>query len=197
MTRPLRSTVPDDVLIGRALDGDLAAVVALLDRYRPTIETVCMGVARDEGKDAIQNLAIALPKKLRSFDRGRSFEPWIRRVAYNEALQMIRRRQIHERRAERYATVVDLHPADPDLAQRVQAKVVLAEVLQGLSDSAREVVVRYYIDGQTHEEIAEDLFISPVTVRTRLQRARRRAAVIARQHGWAVELPSHRRDRLA
>lgn len=174
-----RASEPDLIAAAQAETGDAAA--ALLTRYRPMLEVVGIGIARDLGEDALQNLAMRFVSKLAKYDAQRgTFGAWLRRVATNEALMVLRSEKRHLR------VVVDAPTAGSDTAaSRLIHKMALAEFMEALDPTDQQIIVGRFVEGLTARQIAQDLFMAEATVRTRVHRIRRRARSIARRHGLA------------
>ena len=107
-------------------------------------------------------------------------------TARNVALDTFRRRRA--RPAEPLTTFDATHiPADtPDAADVVnhrQELNLLAEAVAALPPQCREVMLRRYRDGAAGKEIAEQLGLSPETVKVHLARGMRRCAEYFAERG--------------
>jgi RNA polymerase sigma-70 factor (ECF subfamily) len=158
---------PDPELIGLARAGSAEAAGALFDRYwdhawrAAYAITADRALADDAAQDAVQNAFAALGR----FDETRPFGPWLKRIAANRAIDLLRRAQ-------------RLTALDGDVAwetagaleQREDSRVV-AEAVGRLDPQKRIVIVlRYWLDLSV-EEIAGELGIPVGTVASRLSRA--------------------------
>lgn len=99
-------------------------------------------------------------RQLRDWTR---FEPWVVRIALNNARALLR---------DRYRRAA----FERSLGTGVQrdADVALRQLVQILPQSEREVIVLHYGYGYPFREVARLLRVLPVTVRARAWRARRR-----------------------
>jgi len=84
----------DDILVARALDGDLAAFNQLVEAYQDLCHSL---VARmvpdpDQAADAVQEAFFSAYRNLRSY-RGPSFRGWLTRIAVNAAMDLQRARK--------------------------------------------------------------------------------------------------------
>lgn len=157
---------PDHELISLARKGSVEAAGVLFDRYWPTAWAAAYAVVADRGladdaaQDAIQNAFGAL----RRFDETRSFGPWLKRIAVNRAIDLLRR----ERRRE----TEELHPWV--LGEHPEEDIELwavADAVAQLGEARRLVVVLHYWLELPLEEIAGVLGLPVGTVGSRLSRA--------------------------
>lgn len=156
---------PDPHLIGLVRKGSADAAGVLFDRYWATAWGAAYAVtadrtlADDAAQDAIQQAFGALHR----FDVTRPFGPWLKRIAVNRAIDLLRRRRLGE---------VEFHPwsvgeaADEDL--RLWA---VSDAVAALAEGKRLVVVLHYWLDLPLEEIAGVLGLPAGTVASRLSRA--------------------------
>src|SRR5918995_357418 len=158
---------PDPELIALARRGSAEAAATLFDRYWPTAWSAAYAVtadrtlADDAAQDAIQRAFAAL----RRFDETRPFGPWLKRIAVNRAIDLLRR----ERRRE----AEELHPWA--LGEHPEEELELwavADAVAQLSEARRLVVVLHYWLELPLEEIAGVLGLPVGTVASRLARAK-------------------------
>jgi RNA polymerase sigma-70 factor (ECF subfamily) len=85
---------PDRTTIAAAKRGDSAARERLVrDCRRDVYRIICSILGDDEdAEDATQDALIRMLRGLRRFDNRREFEPWLRRIAVNCAINVLRRR---------------------------------------------------------------------------------------------------------
>ena len=158
---------PDNELIDLARKGSSEAAGALFDRYwdhawrAAYAVTADRALADDAAQDAVQRAFGALDR----FDDARPFGPWLKRIAANRAIDLLRRGQ-------------RLTSLDGDVAwetagaleQREDFRPV-AEAVGALDPQKRIVIVlRYWLDLSV-EEIAGELGVPVGTVASRLSRA--------------------------
>ena len=85
----------DEALASRAAAGNDAAFTALYERYHGPLLGYCRSIlldaedAHDATQSALENALRALPRR----EPGRPLRPWLYRIAHNEAINIVRRRQ--------------------------------------------------------------------------------------------------------
>lgn len=162
--RPRRLT--DLELVER---GDEGAVRRIVGRYTPLVYGVALGITGCEADaaDITQEVFIALPELLRSFD-GEAFAHWLKVVSVRMALMHVRAKR--RRRRYELAQVVDT----PSHEERALCGITVERVVARLDPLLRTVFVLWELEGFTHREIAEAMDISESLSQMRLHRARRR-----------------------
>lgn len=175
--------MPDMQLVIAAANGSEAAVRELVRRYNPRLYRVARGVlACDaEAEDVVQETYLAVFTHLDSFRGDAAFSTWITRIAINTALMRLRR----ERPREEYDTVNEhdtqrilpfpgqsSETAETQLG-RNQWQSLLEEAVTDLPHELRLVFLMRETEGMSLKEIGRDLELNPLTVKTRLFRARR------------------------
>jgi RNA polymerase sigma-70 factor, ECF subfamily len=157
---------PDSELIALAREGSSEAAGALFDRYwehawrAAYAVTADRTLADDAAQDAVQRAFGALD----SFDETRPFAPWLKRIAANRAVDLLRRGQ------RLTALDRDIAWETAVLEQRDDLSVV-AQAVAALDPQKRVVVVlRYWLDFSV-EDIAGVLGVPVGTVASRLSRA--------------------------
>ena len=174
---------PDTELIGLARRGSTQAVEVLFDRYWPYAWRTAFAVtadralADDAAQEAIEKAFAALDR----FDESRPFGPWLKRIAVNRAIDVLRR----ERRLE-VSPDPDAAFHDWSLTETAEEDMRLwavTDAVAGLGASKRVVVVLHYWLDLPLEEIAGTLGLPVGTVASRLARAKDELrAILEEQH---------------
>lgn len=153
---------------------------AIFDRHAAHIQRY---LARRLGRQLADDLVaetflVAFGKRAR-YDLGRpDARPWL----YGIATNLVRQQQREEVRDYRLRAAIAPEPDLDGHADRVAAQVSaaamhrpLAAALAGLSAGDRDVLLLIAWEGLTYDEVTEALGIPVGTVRSRLNRARRKA----------------------
>jgi RNA polymerase sigma-70 factor (ECF subfamily) len=170
-------------LIDKAKQGDVNAYNTLVLHYQEAIYNYAYYVCSDPdmAADATQNAFISAYKKLHQF-RGGSFKAWLMRIVRNKCLDMLRKRQRHpnpslDEMTEEFESMPILadDSAGPE-SQHEQSELMVAveNCLQALPEEQRTTVVLRDVEGFDYEEIGRILAVSLGTVKSRINRARRR-----------------------
>jgi RNA polymerase sigma-70 factor (ECF subfamily) len=177
----------EDALIARASVGDHEAYATLVRREERLAYRVAVAItgSRADAQEAVQNAYVKAYRSLRRFRRGATFRPWLLRIVVNEAHNVRRAEQRHERLAaragERYAAVGV--GADETVVAREEMDTILRALAQ-LPEADRLVIALRYFAQLPDAEAAELAEASTGAYRVRLLRARRRLeALLDEAHG--------------
>jgi RNA polymerase sigma-70 factor, ECF subfamily len=171
----------DEELVQGVLTGETALFELLMRRYNQRIFRACRAIVRDdaEAEDVAQDAYVRAYEHLRQFEGRAKFSTWLTRIAVNEALNRVRKRQRIEEidampEPQRNALKqLSASSGDPERqASSAEARGLLERSIDALPDSYREVFVLRDVEEMSTSEAAEALEISEENVKTRLHRAR-------------------------
>lgn len=147
---------------------DASAVEPLIAAIWPHCFRVAVAVIGERrlAEDAAQEACVVVHRSLRRLRSVEAFDGWMYRVVVREATRIARRRR------------VAAPPAALLLAPDEPMSLDVWQALATLPLQLRAVVILFYFDDLPGEAIARILGVSPVTVRTRLARARTRLRVL-------------------
>lgn len=183
----------EEVLVRRAKDGDGRAWARIYQRhfdriYRDLYYQLGDAAAADE---LVQETFARALVSLERFDGRSSLSTWLRGVGQN----LVRKHwRSHSRRARAYERFAQTHPESTpashgpeELHVRDARAKVLADALETLPASLREVFVLRDVQGVSVEDTAERLGITPGNVRVRANRARTKLRGELVRLGWLEE----------
>jgi RNA polymerase sigma-70 factor (ECF subfamily) len=169
----------DEILVARALEGDLAAFNQLVEAYQDLCHSLVARLVpdHDQAADAVQEAFFSAYRNLRSY-RGPSFRGWLTRIAVNAAMDLQRARK--RRPVSPYPELEDESwqpPAGPQtdpeaLATASERGRVLAAALAAIATDQRTAIVLYDVEGYDYAEIAGLTGVSLGTVKSRIHRGR-------------------------
>ena len=161
----------DVKLVERFKNGDRGAFAMLVDRYEKPIYNAALRIThnRDDAADITQTVFVKIMEKIDSYDQGHALFSWLYRIAVNESLNLVNRR--NRRRGVRLETAPA--PATPEddytLAESVR---YLNRALGNMTFDHRVVIVLKHLLLLSYHEIADILEIPEKTVKSRLFSAR-------------------------
>ncbi len=177
-------------LVAAARRHDEDAVRELVRRLNPRLFRVACGVvgSEAEAEEVVQDAYLHAFTRLAEFRGEARFSTWVTRIALNAA----RMRRRAKRPQEEYDTVADdpgvqnrvlafpsADPVQPDAALgRMQIRGLLEQAIAELPAEFRLVFLLREAEGMSVMAIARDLDLNPITVKTRLFRARRRLRAV-------------------
>ncbi len=182
--------VADEALMQQYVDGDSAAFDELFRRYEPRAFSFFLKRthSRDRAQDLYQELFLRIHRGRDSFDPARPFAPWFFQIAHRLVVD-------DQRRAYRSHEVsIDdrehrSHRANgrDEVADREQ----LGQILDGLSEEERFVLISAKIEGTGYSALAAHLGKSVDAVKKLASRAMQR--VRSAPHAAHVGIGQHTR----
>jgi RNA polymerase sigma-70 factor (ECF subfamily) len=170
----------DGELIAAVLAGHGESFRSLVERHQqPIFAYLHRLLLRDteSARDLTQSVFLKAYQSLRSVDPARPLQPWLYRIAHNEAANHLRRRARHPEAGlepEDWARVADASGATPERAlAQAQERAALQQALAGLRPQVRSALVLHYFEDKSYQEIAEILAVPIGTVGTLIHRGRR------------------------
>lgn len=136
---------------------------------------------RAEAEDILHDGFIQIFKKIGDFRGEGSFEGWARRVFISIALSRIRRQKLYQKET----SIEQAHEIPTDTASALST-METNEILHHISQLPlryRTILNLYSIEGYSHQEIAQELNISPESSRVTLLRAKATLAIRLTQAG--------------
>jgi len=182
------------LLIDHLREGDETALAPLVDKYKRMVHRLALQITKnhEDANDVMQETFIKVYQSIHTFRQEAAFETWVYRIAVNEALNFVKRR---ERRRE--SPLSNAQEIDFDLSVRQQAEMVndpqihaekaelrrwVTKAVNSLSLKHRIVVILHELEGLTHAEIASILNCSEGTVRSRLHYARKQLRTLLKPY---------------
>ena len=182
-----------DALIKRARDGHADAFEQIYRRFERPVYTVALRLLgdREEAQDALHDTMLRLFERIASFRGESPFWAWLRQIAVNEALMRLRRRGTVNYSDEPPEPELDageqlLPPAAADHA-------LLLRALEQLPANTRSVIWLYYVEGYTHEEIAQAMERSLSFSKSQLARGTRRLRALLQEPDHVTPVEEERR----
>jgi RNA polymerase sigma-70 factor (ECF subfamily) len=159
-----------------AASGDRRAFERLYRAHVDRVFSICVRMcgSRVRGEELTQDVFVRVWEKLPLFRGESAFSTWLHRVAVNVALND---RKVQSRERSRTAEPDNDERDGGDSAGSVPAAPVaerldLEAAIALLPPGARKVFVLHDVEGFTHEEIAEEMGVTPGGTKSQLHRAR-------------------------
>lgn len=160
------------LVVDRALSGDQAAMLQIVDRYKQRVFGLCYRMLgqREDAEDVSQEAFIRVLDNLPSWDPNRAFEPWLMTIAANRC-----RTQLTRRKNRAQLQTLPFAPADDRWTQDADGKQMQEElefVLKDLPVNHRQAFELFHRQQLSYAEIADEMKVPPGTVKTWVHRAR-------------------------
>ncbi len=128
-------------------------------------------MAVEDIETAEQTTLVAVALRLRQYEGRARFTTWLHRIASNEAKMLIRARS--RRPSDPTANLPEVGFVS-SVSSLVGDRDMISAALDRLPDDLRSVLELREVEGYTYEEIADMLIVPIGTVRSRLNRARKK-----------------------
>lgn len=167
----------DEQLVLSIRTGNAELFGVIIDRYEAKLTRYVRRFVQqpDDVADIIQTIFIKAYVNLQSFDVSRVFNPWIYRIAHNETVSFLKKKGNEKVSFLDFDTMLP-HPFAKEVADKetldAELKQVLDTSLATIPLKYREVLVLYFYEELSYQEIADVLRIPIATVGVRLRRAK-------------------------
>jgi RNA polymerase sigma-70 factor (ECF subfamily) len=170
------TTPSDSELITRLQESDLDALGILFERYRNRVYRTALAIVRDQAvaEDILQDCFLKVYAHAERIDTSRPLTPWLYRVTVNLSYTWISR---GKNRRTPLDNVMDrlvspMKQAPDQVTEQTELRQNVRKAIGDLSIDQRVVVVLYYLNGLSLQDIAEILDLPVGTVKSRLYYAR-------------------------
>ncbi len=172
-------TLTDDAVIIKILEWKQEYFSELVDRYADKLGKYIFTLVnynKQLSNDCLQEVFLKVWEKLPQYQIGTNFNAWIYRLTHNTVINVLQQ-----------ASTKDQHYAGNDLNETLLAdtenildiadenfrKALVKKMLTSIDEKYRAIILLYYYEEKSYEEIAEILEISVNTVGTQLSRAKK------------------------
>lgn len=151
-------------------------IESLINDYAEDVKKIAFLYVNDvmESEDILQEVFIACYQNLHKFRKKSSYKTWLIRITINKCKDHNKRWSV---RNLFYKASIDpqgnFHSAEESLLTKENADETMSRLSQ-LSSKYKEVLILYYYQELTMEEIGKVLSISRNTVKSRLLRAKKK-----------------------
>lgn len=160
----------------KAIQGDEEAFASLVDLYQVPVFNLCFRMLGDsnEAEEAAQETFLRAFLGIKRYDRSKSFSTWLLSIAAHYCIDQLRRRKMTlvPLEALPYEEIADPLP-NPESSLNVhEQQQKVRALLNALNPTDRAIVVMYYWQDMSNEQIAQALNLTVSAVKSRLHRAR-------------------------
>lgn len=131
--------------------------------------TYCRNLA--DRQDLVQEITVQLWRSFPRFDGRCRFSTWATRIALNVAISHVRQESVRTRHT---VPAEDHHFEIPDAAGPPPDELQFLHRFISRLDGLDKALTLLYLDGNSHQEIAEVLGITPTNVATKIGRLKER-----------------------
>lgn len=169
--------VKDDIwYVNKVLNGDTHSFSYLVEKYKDVVFSIAIKVLRnrEDAEELAQESFIKAFKSLHTFKGTAQFSTWLYRIAYNNCISEIRKRKM------KFVSTDDVQlPDEPEemnfdgIPAENRARYVKA-ALEKLPEDEYTLILLYYFEDNSVEEIVAITKMSESNVKVKLFRARKK-----------------------
>ena len=168
--------------IEKVLNGETGCFARLLERYSKQVFTLIVKIVgnREDAEELTQDVFVKVYGSLSQFRRESSFPTWIYRIAYNMAISATRKKKMDTLPIDEL--LLSEAPDEPDdtFFEDVDAEMrftFLHRALERLSPDERAIILFFYKENQSIEDIALITGLTASNVKTKICRIRKKLYV--------------------
>lgn len=168
---------PDELLVKKALKGDENSFRIIVEKYQGLVYAICFNITahRQEAENLAQETFIQVYRSLSRYEN-KGFKSWIGKIATNKAIDWKRKRRLENEGKVVYLEDIEEISTESnliydELIQKENTKKLL-ELCNRLPEIYSTVLIKFYIQSKSYNEISKEDGISIKTVESRLYRAK-------------------------
>ena len=160
------------------LQGDTRWFALLADRYKDFVFTLTLNMLRnrEEAEEAAQDTFLKAYRHLSRYRAEAKFSTWLYRIAYNECVSRLRKRNTSPALVREFdeKRLAGTESDTPEWHEQEKRFGQLHGAIRELPETDRALVMLFYFEKLSVEEIAGVTRLSVSNVKTRLFRARKK-----------------------
>lgn len=177
----------DNSLISLIKDGHPEIYDEIVKRYEKKLFSYIYRLVgnREEAEDILQNVFVKTYRNIKTFDIERKFSSWIYRIAHNEAINFLKKRN-----KKKFVSWEDIvaskdkmetksNERSPiDIWIRKESAMEVNQAMDRLPEKYRKVLMLKYFSEKSYEEISKTIGSPVNTVGTLISRAKKKLMTV-------------------
>lgn len=174
----------DEELIELIINGETNLYAELVSRYQNKVYSTAYSYTRDyeEAKDLTQEIFIKVYNNLSNFQNKAQFSTYLFRIAVNRCIDWTRKKKAKtisilscqdEENVDIYDFIADYGSNPEEILLRQENSDIIRAEISRLPEIYRTVMIMYYFQDFSPQEITDILKVPRKTIDTRLFRARK------------------------
>ena len=167
-------------LIEKAKKGDKDSFEEIVDLYKNYVFAIILNFIKDynEVENVAQEVFLQIYISLPEY-KNDNFKAWVSKVASNKSIDWIRKKKskFREETMEKSDYLIDVVNIEKEktpediLLQKEKSKEI-SKICKSLPLIYEDVIIKFYLEGKSYEEIAEEENVAVKTIASRLYRGR-------------------------
>jgi len=171
----------DAELLQRIVQKDMKAISMLYDRYHRQLYALALGIVKDEqeAEDILQEVFVLIWKKSPTYNSELgSPKTWMLRMTQNKAIDLIRSKRFQQKKQEAFSLDDQEEPrallghsenSTWNMVMQQDHHIFLFQALKKLPAEQRYLIEKAFLEGFTHQELADTMAIPLGTIKTRIR----------------------------
>lgn len=171
-----------DLEVKKAINGDINAFENIIESLKVYMYAVAIRYLKneDDAGDAIGNTILLAYENLNKLKKVEYFKTWLTRILINECHKILSSKK-------KVLLTEDYDEIEETYMESFEDEIDISTYLNQLSDVQKAVILMYYYEELSIEEIAVTLKIATGTVKSRLFHAKKRLKSMLERKGGIVE----------
>ena len=165
----------DNYYVEEVLAGQTQAYAELVNRHKDMVYTIAIGLlhVREEAEEVSQDAFLKAYQALTKFRKQAKFSTWIYRIVYNECISRLRKKKLNQISLdENKINFSDSLITDENSANEDEKHRMLQEAIMDLPKEDKAIILLYYFESLSIEEISVITSLSKSNIKIRLFRIR-------------------------
>ena len=171
----------DDIYyINQVKGGQSNAFSYIVEKYRDIVFSIALKVLRnrDDAEEMAQESFIKAYKSLHTFKGNAKFSTWMYRITYNTCISELRKRKMHFASTEDIEIKDEAQEINLDGIPEENRAQAIKQAMDQLPEDEYTLVLLYYFEEQSVEEISKVTGLSESNTKVKLFRARKKLYTI-------------------
>lgn len=167
----------DEKIVGLIVAGDKEKFEEIIKRYQGKLFGYIKNLTNQntmEVEDLVEDTLISAYQNLNGFDTSKKFSSWIYRIAHNGVVDFFKKKRIKSENIDSRDEILEIEDNKliEELEMEREEKKVINNAMGRLEIKYREVVLLYFFEDKSYEEISDILHIPVNNVGVLLYRAK-------------------------
>lgn len=152
----------------------------IVERYQDIVFSIALKVLknREDAEEMAQESFIKAYKSLHTFKGNAKFSTWLYRITYNNCISEVRKRKMHFTSTDDVEIKDETTEINLDGIPEENRAKCIKDALQKLPEEEYTLVLLYYFEEQSIEEISKVTNLSESNTKVKLYRARKKLYTI-------------------
>lgn len=168
----------DESAIRLVMNGNTHAFSEIVDTYRDSVFGMALRFTgnQSDAQDISQEIFVRVYGNLHRYNGKSKFSTWLYRISYNLCIDWTRKHSkdsLSTGFTDNDLEIPDSRAGPEDIYFEMQQRKELRKAINSLKEKSRNILILFYYQGFSYEDIGEILEIPVKTVETQLYRARK------------------------